>query len=640
MIRTLLGKEIREHWLALGALLLFSLLGLLIVTLAALAAGQAGNALEPLRGFIITFGTLAALIICSRLVVREYTGKTQLFLESLPLTRARMLAIKYALGFAVMFMLAALAFTALLPVVARHEPLTTLFVEIVGARMFAFVFFVYSFFFVTGMLGRYRIAIYFGIALGFAVLSTTTQLEITRFGPFAVVDNRFAFEREHFPVEALLTTLALGVAFTGMAFVLAQVREGSVAAMLAEKMSHREKVFITAIFVGIVFIGSTFDRQKQKEPFNLPDAIVENSDGVTVKVSVGPQQDRLAGQLLAAQVHAELASAVDYLGLAYSPTVFITTRRDLDANRYERGELVNGEGLLTRVNFSAPGFDKDRFLMWLMREFLIEATKGRATLESKMWVLDGFAPFWLRRQRANAGLVDDRRMALRAVYGTVDDTRLRATGLNEADLRDWRSFRERVGDGIADGVAWSGLDVLARLYGRERSRAFLRAVLGSHAPNDVRALFFEWRHPIVSLFEQNTGVRMAQFVSKWREELEAARLALTDDLERLPRVHGDVSFEALSADTRIVRYRVAVDPPPGVPDPASRITLLHANLTGADIEVGPNHLMREDIAVTPEASGQLDGTWTRGSRFYSTFSLEVADLGCEVISGWTRREIR
>src|SRR5262245_33132736 len=114
MIRTLLVKELREHWLPLGAIVVFSLLGLGMVVLAALAAGEAANALASLRGFLMSFGTISAMVICSRLVVREYQSKTQLFLESLPVTRGRMIAVKYALGFVMMFGLTGFALAALL----------------------------------------------------------------------------------------------------------------------------------------------------------------------------------------------------------------------------------------------------------------------------------------------------------------------------------------------------------------------------------------------------------------------------------------------------------------------------------------------------------------------------------------------
>src|SRR5215831_8022841 len=149
MIRNLVVKELREHWLAFSALAVFSLMGLLLIVLAAALTAEAGNALQPFRVFVITFGILIAMIACSRLVVREYQGKTQLFLESLPLTRGRMIAVKYVLGLGMVIGVAAIAYAGVLPIVAHHQGISLRFVEIVAARGCAFLFFEYSFFFAT-----------------------------------------------------------------------------------------------------------------------------------------------------------------------------------------------------------------------------------------------------------------------------------------------------------------------------------------------------------------------------------------------------------------------------------------------------------------------------------------------------------
>jgi hypothetical protein len=252
-----------------------------------------------------------------------------------------------------------------------------------------------------------------------------------------------------------------------------------------------------------------------------------------------------------------------------------------------------------------------------------------------MWVLDGFGPFWLHRRSGNPSLAADRLFAMRAIYGTSE----KENGPSEIDLAHWLSFRERVGEGIATGVAWSALDVLARRQGPERSRAFLRAVLGTRVPNDVRALWFELRNPVGVQLEQNAGIPFAQFMTAWREELASARTMLANEVSLLPRLSGDVSFEALSPDTRLARYRVMVNPSSKAAG-SWRVTLLHANLYAFETEVEPNNLQRKDIRYENAAEGELEGTWTRGARFYSTFTLEVAELGCEVISGWTRREVR
>jgi hypothetical protein len=350
-----------------------------------------------------------------------------------------------------------------------------------------------------------------------------------------------------------------------------------------------------------------------------------------VKTPVSSIQDADAGQRLTQRVHDEVAAVVEYLELAWSPPVFVATRRDLDANRYEVGTLSESDGLLVRVNLSATKFDEERFIAWLVREFLIVATHERAKLEPRMWVLDGFGSFWVRRDRAGADLLDDRRLALRALYGS-------AGGFGDRERAEWLRFRERVGDDIAASVAWSGLNTLARRQGPDRCRAFLRAVLGRTVPNDARAWFIERRHRIETQLERHAGIAWPEFLAAWQSDLDAARAAMASELARIPRLTGSVTFEPLSLDSRIVKYSVAIEPPPT--DGKSRVSLVYADLGVFDQEVPPHDWEREEFDYAIEQTGELPGTRSRGDRFLSTFALEVDALGCEVISGWSRQEVR
>ena len=62
MIRNLVIEPGR--WLAFSVLALLSLLGLLLIVLAAAVTAEAGNALQPFQFFLIMFGILIAMITC------------------------------------------------------------------------------------------------------------------------------------------------------------------------------------------------------------------------------------------------------------------------------------------------------------------------------------------------------------------------------------------------------------------------------------------------------------------------------------------------------------------------------------------------------------------------------------------------
>src|SRR6185503_11175461 len=218
--------------------------------------------------------------------------------------------------------------------------------------------------------------------------------------------------------------------------------------------------------------------------------------GVVVKVSETGIGNEEQSRQLAAFLAGELSGAADYLGLGELPPVFVTRRRDLDANRFERGELEEASGVHVQANFVADDFPRAEFAAWLLREVLIVATEERAKFEPRMWVLDGFAAFWEGRAGADKPLAEEKKLTLRAVYGSAQ------AGFERADLERWYRYRERVGGEIASGVAWSGLKTLVRRHGPEQTRRFLRAVLGGRVPKDVRAWFHNNSEPIPRLLER------------------------------------------------------------------------------------------------------------------------------------------
>lgn len=627
MTWTLLRKELSQHWLALLLLLAGAMVGDLLLVGISLAKGGADSPFEGLRIFLWTISTLGALVLNHRLVVLEYQARTQLFLEGLPLARWRMVGVKYLLGLVVLLVLASGAITVAGLLSARHNALAIRQVAILVTRSLSIVWLVHSLCFLMGLLGRYRLALYVALAIGLGMLQEHKMVDLLHWGPTVLLDERFPYEREDFPWNALGLTWGLSLALTGLAFGLSLTREGSVAALLSEKMQHREKVFIAALLAGLLCAASILSEKTKKTPFDLLNAATEQRPGVVVKVISSGKNDFKARQL-AKYIADELTAARDYLGASAFPPVFVNSRRDLDANRYERGELKDSEGVLVRANFRAADWRDADLLAWLLREVLITSSNERARLESRRWVLDGFGLFWTGRDHFEAPLVRDEPLALRALYGT--DKRF-----SEQDLREWLSFKESVGDDIAGGVAWSGLKTLSQRQGPEKCRKFLQAMLGDSEPKDVRATLHtrSWQ----TILREQTGQSAQDFLAQWVQELGTARQVLGRKLENLPRLDGQVTFVRSSADSRTVRFRLKITPPPG---PTARYAFLYFPVGAYDEEVPPNSIRQEQHLYADSQDGELPGSYARGGRIYWTLSLPVPELGCPVISGWRREEIR
>ncbi len=627
MTAALIFKELRQHWFAFLLVAGLAGVGMLVIIASVALQGMAGSLLDALSLFLRTFFVIAALVVCNRLVVVEYQSKTQLFLQSLPISRLHMVTVKYLIGLVLLTAMVTAAFVLLVSLSARHEEFTLRFVLLLAARTYAFAWCVHSTFFMMGLLGRYRVAIYLFAMLGAMAVETMTKLDLTRFGPFALMNNQFAYERVDWPTQALCVTLGLAAAFVAMTFVLSLVREGSVASLLAEKMSHREKVFMAVLLLGFIFAVSVFDERAVKQPFDLPDAVAEQAGDVTVKVSLGAAADDQRGRRLARMVADEVAALREYLQVDRFPPIFIVQRRDLDAQRYERGVLDGAEGLLVRANFLGDEFHDGRFLAWLVRELIMLASDDRVQFEPNMWVLDGFALYWTCHD-SESKYAEFATLDLRAAYGGQ-------RGFTGTDAANWLSYRERVGEDIAAAVAWSGLMSLRASQGEPSCRAFLQAMLDCDVPGDARGAWHEWRNPLPKVMARQAGVPYDRFLATWINDLEVRRQSRAEDLARIPRLNGTIRFHATSASTRTVSFDFTCDPPP-----ERRFTLIHIKLPPFDDQLAVNELHREELQYDRQRSGELPGSFARGTRFGATFAVWVEQLGCEIITGWTRQEMR
>lgn len=631
MNRTLCFKELAHHGPAVLWLAAVTLVGLPV--LAAVAQQmEGGSGFDGLRQFLRYFVPLLVAALCHRLVVMEYQARTQLFLEGLPVSRTRMVAVKYAFGIGVTWGLVLLAFGLTLLVRAGAEPLDARLLVNVLVRALGWSWGVLSLFFLMGFLGRYRVPLFLLVALAVLQINESKEVRLGDFGPFVLVDSHFGFERDALPWWPLGQTFLLGTTFLGLTALLASLREGTVAALLAEKMSRREKVFFTALVAGVVVLLTALPDRRERMALDFGEtARIARVGAAEVQVSnaasVAGAADRLAHR-----VARELSGAFEYLGLREVPPVFITLRRDLVIELFDRDAKSSRDGVTVDANFTAPGWREEDFLAWVMQIALLAETQRRSGLEHKLWVLDGFPDFWLAGQGGAVPLppARDRLLTLRALYGTRE-------GLTRRDLETWLRFRERVGPEIAAGVAWSGLATLERRWGRERCQAFLRRALAVAVPEDFRAALHEWRFPPAQLLKTEVGVELDDFVQEWRVVLEAARVRLRPELAALPVVRGEVRFVPLSEATRQVRYHVTASPAPA---PESRFLIQHSALSVFDRAIFPSDVRRESKSFASEATGELPQTAARGSRLGWNFALDVPALECRVISGWRREEVR
>jgi hypothetical protein len=538
MIRTLLIKELREHGFTFFVLLLLEILvGAILALYILQRQGTVANSFWMLWIYLIVFAPLFAGILGHCLVRKEYLGATQLFLETLPVSRTSMVTVKWLIGWILFSILGFAMATFCLLLEWRSVRIDLALIGFLASKTFAYSLCIYSFFFATNFLGRYRTPFYLALLATLIFLDAWKNFDWNRSIPFVLIDSRFTTERHLFPWNEIVQTLGLSGFFIAITYGLALVREGSVPQLLAEKMSHREKIFVTVSIVAWVYVCFIYDERRPKEPYNMPNAHVFVENGVLLKISDSEEKESI--QTFGTQLHLELVELKNYLEIKKFPLIFISSRRDLDDDQYERGMIEAAEGLLVRINFASPTFNKKKFLVWLIPLILQNLSHDRVLFEPKRWVLDGFATFWIHRRESSNPWPPQASICLRALMATPQ-------GIARSALDQWPVFREQWGDDVSQGVAASGLQILALHHNEKKVRSFLQSILTSRPPKDLFALYYEKRHSLSHFFKTHLQIDYDEFLAQWNQELQTIRPQYSHQLSQIPRIQGKVTFLPLS----------------------------------------------------------------------------------------------
>jgi len=635
----LAAKELRQH--ALTGVGLFAVLAVAwLIVLATVAWGA--QSLTLLRThFVFTAGflPLAGLVLGNRLVVAEWFGRTQLFLEALPVRRWEPVLVKLVLGLGVLLAaaLASLGCSAL--AAAGDEPLGARFLGIMAVRTAAFVAWLWSFLFVMGLTGRFRIPLYLLLGVCLIVVTAFTDLELQRFGPFAALRD-VELERRSLPTAPVLETLAMAAGFVAVAFGLALVAEGSVAESLAKRMSQREKVVVGLLLVATMAAVALLEERREKEPFAFRADGVVPAEALPIEVLAQDPERRADAEALVGRLERDLAALQDAMGWETLPPVRVAYRAGLDGRTFEEATLRENEGVLLRANFArTPEWDPTAFSAYALRAALVEATRGRAEHEPRAWLLDGFARWWSERGGDPSGppLAPGDRALLRGVWSAAA-----GRGPTAERLRRWRRTREALGPPVAEGLAYAGLLTLEARRGREAVVALGRAAFGAAPPDDVRATLAAWLEPPEAAFAAATGWSFGAFRSAWAAELDrlAADPEVRAALEAVPAGEAEVTVEAGEGAIRDVVYRLrfARPPPAGV-----LCALLHDELGPFDDPLVERELRREEHtwpADAREATWRLSGRYGPGQRVFLAVQVEAPALGCPLRLAATRQEVR
>jgi hypothetical protein len=617
----LFRKELRQHGPALvGVTVLLGFI-VLLARFGQTKEARVLSVLDLVPEFALTGLVAGALYLGHRLVVAEYYGRTQRFVESLPVRRGQMVLVKAVFGLVWMLVWAGTALLIAVLAARATEPVAPRFLGIMAARLALYAFAVWGVVFLFGFFGRLRIPLALGAVFLLFLLNRTTNLELGRFGPLALVDRAtYAFERVRVPWRALGQAAAVGAAGLAAAYALARVREGSVVEALARRLSARELSALLVMAGGGATLLGVLTREPPAPEYQFTtDKVLRGKRGA---VEIAYLEDELApvAARFAADLEDKIEATARILALPDAlPKVRVVNGPEVDAGRV-RTVVNDARSLVIRARLEGLGAEDETELVFdVLHNLLWQRTRRRAALETKHWLLDGFALDVARAGTAAPALTDppDRDMLLAAATAEL-------VPLDERALVAWGITTERLGDIPTAALAASGWRVLGARVGPEKTIALARAALARRGTGDVRDSIHDWVTPMPALFERSTGWAWTDFVRQWRAALEAWRgtAAARQALAGWPR-----ASLAARADARAgVGVAGTLSAPLAE---ALACTLEHVKLPPYDAWVDPDTL--EEVGfLWPRGAAPLErvvsGAYGRGERAFVALDCELPPL--------------
>ena len=538
MIAALVEKELRQHGSMIVFFWMFIAIGLFLLKSNDVLSSAGGSGFYLVGWLLFALFPLACLVLGNALIATEFRQQTQIFLEGLPLPRWKMVAVKYCCGLVVTVL------TALIPLFLTivsgwdAEALDGSFLTLIVIKTSMWAWFAWSAIFPFSLLGRYRMMVGLTVVLGLIFAQNLGGVPVTRFGPFELIGDQFAYERVAYPVQALWITAGLIVLFTGAGFVMALARDATLATMLAEKMSTRERIAMIALGIaGLMIVASLIERVEKTDPLDLPDSIDVVDAAATVSIAAAVAQptdaEREAMQKHADSAAKQLKEVAEFLGIKKLPPLFLVHRRDLDAVELEDGEIDSRQGCLVRLNVLKTLPTDLTYQSHVLEKLLDVNQHYRLNSDTRGWILQGFAYWWPRRMATEAQPNDlSSRRALAAVGAAIDVGQTQdassssleqseAKSITADDLVRWKKFRQSLPEGSAGRIAARSIEAL---WAKDENgcRGFLAATLGYSAPHDVRATIHDGWYNVPALVRQHLKTDMQGLAVLWNKAVSSA----------------------------------------------------------------------------------------------------------------------
>ena len=614
-LTALAWKETREHFLVVLLLITMLPFGWAIFVLSILQAPTTVTYIEAHASFCRWVLPFAGLALGNRLVVTELHGRTQRFLESLPLRRFEPLIVKWLLGFVVLETIALVELAATELFALSREPFEARFFAILIARTFVYVLFGWCLFFTMGLFGKARVPIYVLMVLGVILVSSTTQMELLHFGPIALVAPEMTMVRDAWPWSALGLSCALALGFLALGAVITTIREGSVQERLSKAMSQRDLAMLGIAVMALLTLWGAFEHEAEPLPYRMGSAHVLHAAALPIAVGFGADEAEPDARRLLADLEHDVGTLLASMDVVRAPQMRVVLRRVLSRGMIEPVAHSHGDGMLVRANFLGASDDElDAISAGVIAEMLDARTRERARFEPRRWWRDGLATYWAYGE----GHLSSARLA-QASWAT------RTRGPDARRIDHFGRVREELGDVVASSLAATG--VMAIENAHPGGVAALAQISFPPSPTmDIRTTIAERLHPLHAQIREATGLDTSALTRAWAETLASlrARPDVAAVTSALPSVDANVTIEHDASGIVSVVARATIDPVSA----GLTLSVRHLGIGPFDQAIEDYAMPRETITVPGDghAEVRLTGRYASGDRVLVRVDLEGTAL--------------
>ncbi len=617
---SIIGKEFRQHGWVLFGLGLLLLLGILVMVSQAKIQTEVVSPMKHIAPYVTFFLGLSAMVLGNRLVVQEYQTNTYRFFEALPVPRASLLTIKYLLGYFFLIGACLLGVAIAFYVSYEKEPISPSFALLIVSKCLAFLFFVWSFFFAMGLVGRYRIPVYIFSFLAILSLDTLTEIDVKHRGPLALMDaTSLATERNYIPLEDMVWAVGLGLLFVIISYGLALVREGSFVEVLSKKMSQRDKSAVVVLSVAWAVAMTMADARKTKEAYQFKGDHIYVSEKIPLQILYHADFFRNDAEKLGSELETVLVEFQQTLGLDGLPQLRITQSVGGDKGFFQQAKLKKSDGLLVRANYQEQNEAQRAALSaFMLKALLLERSHQRAGFEPQKWLLDGFTRWFAQRH----GKKDQALEQVLLVQAFVASPYLQGT----EQLRFWNTTRERLGNRTAEALAYSFCVYIAQKQGTEALHSLARELFGRDSYRDLREVIYVYRHPLDELLQKHLAIGANEMLQGWRTWLgkQVERDSLAKLLVLIPRLEGRVD---VAKKAGLIREVTASFHQAETSTTSVRCRFLHSLISPFDFELSAGRLQAEERhCQTRTSTLSLTGEYGPGDRVFWALEYEVEAL--------------